>query len=423
MASTASPTTSIQTGAPASAAAPTSTPGSRLASLDQFRGYTVAGMFLVNFLGGFAVTPLLLKHHHTWCSYADTIMPQFLFAVGFALRLTFGRRARSAGLPAAYLRVARRLGALTLLAVLFYTLEPLFADILEAKLETLRKLLADPLAGLARMAKRTWFQTLLHIAVTSLWILPVIRSGAFVRVAWLLASAGAHVALSWWFNFAWVNSDPVGIDGGPLGFLTWTIPALVGTLACDALAGEEAVRRPGKLLAWSVLLMLVGYGLSCVTRLYDVPPAEQSPTLGKFATSPVLPDLGRIRGRDLPSLLAEPPFVPPPGPQQRQQNYWMMSQRSGSLSYLTFAAGFSLAIYVLFYLACDVWGWSVGLFRTLGTNALAAYVLGGFLETVVTHFIPKEAPAWQVGAGFAIFFAATYLVIRLLEWRGILLRL
>ena len=65
----------------------------RIASLDQFRGYTVAGMFLVNFVGSFAVTPLILKHHNTYCSYADTIMPQFFFAVGFAFRLTFGRRA------------------------------------------------------------------------------------------------------------------------------------------------------------------------------------------------------------------------------------------------------------------------------------------------------------------------------------------
>ncbi len=48
----------------------------RLASLDQFRGYTVAGMFLVNFLAAYdAWVPPVLLHHHTYCSYADTIMP------------------------------------------------------------------------------------------------------------------------------------------------------------------------------------------------------------------------------------------------------------------------------------------------------------------------------------------------------------
>ena len=58
----------------------------RLQSLDQFRGYTVAGMWLVNFVGGYAAMPQILKHTHDYCSYADTIMPHFLFAAGFALR-------------------------------------------------------------------------------------------------------------------------------------------------------------------------------------------------------------------------------------------------------------------------------------------------------------------------------------------------
>ena len=30
----------------------------RIESLDQFRGYTVAGMFVVNFLGSFDATPV-----------------------------------------------------------------------------------------------------------------------------------------------------------------------------------------------------------------------------------------------------------------------------------------------------------------------------------------------------------------------------
>ncbi len=67
----------------------------RIVSLDQFRGYTVAGMLLVNFLGGYQAVPAILKHHNTYCSYADTIMPQFFFAVGFAYRLTFLRRVGS----------------------------------------------------------------------------------------------------------------------------------------------------------------------------------------------------------------------------------------------------------------------------------------------------------------------------------------
>ena len=74
-----------------------SAPAQRIVSLDQFRGYTVAGMFLVNFLGSYAAVPYILKHHHDYCSYADTIMPHFLFAVGFAFRLTFERRVQREG--------------------------------------------------------------------------------------------------------------------------------------------------------------------------------------------------------------------------------------------------------------------------------------------------------------------------------------
>ena len=92
----------------------------RIASLDQFRGYTVAGMFLVNFIGSYAATPIIFTHKNTFCSYADTIMPQFFFAVGFAFRLTFGRRAQSEGLARAYGHVVRRLLGLALVALVVY---------------------------------------------------------------------------------------------------------------------------------------------------------------------------------------------------------------------------------------------------------------------------------------------------------------
>jgi predicted acyltransferase len=389
-------------------------PKHRLTSLDQFRGYTVAGMFLVNFLGAFAVTPAVVKHHNCYCSYADTIMPQFLFAVGFAFRLTFGRRAQTEGLPAAYRRVARRLGGLVLVALVLYSLE--------GGKETWNHRAELGIGGtLAELFKRHWFQTLMHIAVTSLWILPVIRAGAGVRLMYLVFSATLHVGLSAWFNFVWVNTPPVAIDGGPLGFLTWSIPVLVGTLACDAVTRPGF--QPSKLLAWSCVLMLLGYGLSCGTRLYDRATGDPAQDGGQLAASPVLLPVQALGGREPVTLLAEPPFVCPPEPAERGWNYWMMSQRSGTISYLTFAAGFSLAVYVLFYLACDRLGWGLGVFRTLGTNALAAYILGGLLEQTVQERIPKDAPSWHVALGFVVFFGMTYLLIWLLERAGVRLRL
>src|SRR5436189_6487230 len=107
----------------ATAAQPTPARADRIASLDQFRGYTVVGMLLVNFLGGYKAVPALLKHHKPYCSYADTIMPQFFFAVGFAYRLTFLRRAATLGTLTASVAVFRRNLGLILLGFVLYHLD------------------------------------------------------------------------------------------------------------------------------------------------------------------------------------------------------------------------------------------------------------------------------------------------------------
>ncbi len=397
----------------------------RIVSLDQFRGYTVVGMLLVNFLGGFAACPTVLRHTHDYISYADTIMPQFLFAVGFAFRLTFGRRAQLQGTGAAYGRVVRRMLGLLLISVVLGTVGP--------RAESWEKLTEIGMWGALREPlKRQWFETLTHIAVTCLWLVPVIRAGTAVRVAWMFGSAVAHVALSYWFNYVWCNTDPNVIDGGPLGFLTWTIPATVGTLACDAVASAGGRPKLGRLLAWAVALMALGYLFSCGTRFYDVPPDRVESLRGqRLAEHPVWPAReaidAKLQDGKLSALLAEPPFVPPPGEGEhkadvRKWNYWMMSQRGGTLSYLTFSAGFSLAVFILFFIACDRFGLELAFFGTFGTNALLAYIVHDMVSNAVSPFIPKDAPGWYVTAGLLLFFAISWLFIRHFEKRGVYLR-
>ena len=348
-------------------------PPARIASLDQFRGYTVAGMLLVNFLGAFAVVPAILKHHNTYCSYADTIMPQFFFAVGFAYRLTFLRRLASVGARAASAAVLRRCAGLALIGFALYHLD--------GEVKSWSELQRLGLGGFFRTAfQREFFQTLVHIAVTSVWILPVIGARESVRVVFLVASAALHVGLSRWFYFDFAWNRPV-IDGGPLGFLTWTVPMLVGSLAYDAVGRDGANRGVvAKLAGWSVVLMLAGYGVSC-----------------------------------LGGAPAAPPFVAPDGP----VNLWTMSQRAGSVSYLTFGAGFSLAVYVLFLALCDLpgagRGLDIGLFRSFGRNALVAYVMHSLVSGAVKAYVPGDAPRWYVAAGFALYFAINYLFVRGLE--------
>src|SRR5262245_14662265 len=98
----------------------------RIASLDQFRGYTVAGMFLVNFIGGFDVIKAyfpVLRHHNTYCSYADTIMPQFFFAVGYSYRMALLRRKEQLGAWAAYSHGLQRSLGLILVGLVVYHLD------------------------------------------------------------------------------------------------------------------------------------------------------------------------------------------------------------------------------------------------------------------------------------------------------------
>jgi len=402
-------------------------------------------------------------------------MPQFLFAVGFAFRLTFGRREQQQGATAAYGRVIRRLLGLVLVSMVVYAPGAVAKNWDELTTKGLWEIMLPVL-------KREWFQTLMHIAATSLWLLPVIRAGFGVRLGWMLLSAALHIFLSYKFNFVWVNSAPNGIDGGPLGFLSWVVPAMLGTFACDAVATAIATgARPplGRMVAWSFIIMGLAWVMSCGTRMYDVPVSQREALKDqKLAEHPVFPPLDQVRAhfqKPLAELLAEPPFVPPPwgpvdnlpdpavaappvdeaaiaaaapnadeaakqiaeakknhddqlsrlerlktrhkdnGPYVRKWNYWMMSQRGGNLSYPLFAGGFALFVYVLFYVACDMWGWRLAFFETFGTNALLAYVLHGMVGSAVKAFVPEDAPGWYVTGSVILFFWVNWIILRQFE--------
>lgn len=355
--------------------------GRRLASLDQFRGYTVAGMLLVNFVGGFAAVPSTLRHHHTYCSYADTIMPQFFFAVGMAYRMTFLKRLAAGGPRSAYGHaVARNLG-LILFGLVFHHLD--------GGVKTWAELQELGLTGFLSTAfQRSPFQTLVHIGMTSLWVLPVVGRSGTTRMAFLVGSALLHLGLSWafYFDFAW--NRPV-IDGGVLAFLSWTIPLLAGTLTYDAMAGAEGRAPLGRILLGALALMAVGYGVSSVGAM------EGGATSAE-------------------GWLAAPPF----STSERPVDMWTMSQRAGSVSYLAFSAGFAQAVFVLFVLLCDRGGFQLDLFGTFGRQALAAYVMHDLVAQAVKPYVPRDAPIWYVAAGFATYFGMTWLFVRHIDRKG-----
>jgi hypothetical protein len=370
------------------------------------------GMLLVNFLGNFEAVPRILKHSHDYCSYADTIMPQFLFAAGFSLRLSLSRRLRAGGgMP--WGRAVRRISGLATVAIVWYSITGI-----EMLMD---RMTSQPLADtLLFLGKRHWMQTLMHIALTSLWILPVVVASSRIRVAYAVGSGLLHAVLSWWFNFSWVNANPMGIDGGPLGFLTWSIPALCGTLACDALNGNggASIRR---LIGWGAALMAGAWILSIGTTLYNVPEElVESMKSQKLAPDPVVPAVGRIATWD--RTVPEPPFVPPPNHDHRKWNYWMMSQRCGTVSYTLFSAGFACVVLAVFVQLSDRLRWQSGLLRTFGTNSLAAYILHDLALWVFLPWLPENSSLLPAFAGFVGFTLVVYAGCRLLELKGWYLR-
>jgi hypothetical protein len=307
-----------------------------------------------------------------------------------------------------------------------------------------------------KQLKVDWFQTLLHIAVTSIWILPVIRASAGIRLGFLLFSVLLHAGLNYWFYFPWNNGPQFkGIDGGPLGFLTWTVPTLIGTLAFDwvrdyqlgSVTSRSTCRR---FLVWAVFLCLFGWMLSCGTRWYDFDRSqlpetpERLPVLAEHPVIPAAEDLSSwtqaLTDGQWSRVLAEPPFVPPPharDPREgdpngrtidnssiyRPWNYWMMSQQVGSPSYLIFTAGLSLAIYLLFFVVSDLYGFEIGVFRTLGVNALIGYFLHSIVESGVKPFMPRDISPIGMWVGFLVFFVLCWMMMRSLEKKKLFLKL
>lgn len=398
------------------------TPTGRIVSMDQYRGYTVAGMFVVNFLAGLHAVHPVFKHNHFYFSYADSIMPGFLFAAGFSYRLTMLRRLQQAGPGPAYRRAVTRGLALILVSLALFGLGGTFAKWDDMTAAGVREFVA-------RLLKAHLWEVLAIIGAAQLVILPVVTARPAVRLVTGLILMAIHVALSHSFNYDFVYARPNWMDawwgaakcrawdGGFFGLLMWAVPLLGGTLAFDLVGGPGPVRR---LLGWGLGLMAVGYSLSCLATLHD-PPSPPSPGADRHAASPVIPPWDRAAGRSLASLLAEPPCVAPPA--TRPLNYWMMDKRVVTVPFILFSTGWAFALYGLFVLACDRGGWQLALFRVLGQNPLAAYLLHHPIEKTVRAVVPQDAPLWWCLIGLAMFFTVTTAFVRFLDRHKLYLRL
>lgn len=352
-------------------------------------------------------------------------MANFLFAVGFSLAIVWNRArlGDSASRRATWLRLGRRCFLLLVVAVLVYF--PFDTPKLAHAMTTGEFWFA--------FFKRDWVQTLTHIAFSTLWTLCVLPASWRVRWCWLVGGIVLHLVASHMFYFHWVHASPGGIDGGPLGFLTWSISTFFGLWV-----GEQYVHASNDTntslhrsslrrtcIGIGCVLMFSGYIASCGTRRFDRDAKATEPSM-KLASAPVV---GKENSRDWlagykwRNLLAEPPFVPPPPWQERAWNYWMMSQKAGTLSYQIFAAGFSLLLFIAFDSVCARGYQGLGIFQSMGRNAILCYVLHGYVIAIAKQWVPKDATPLTVGLACMGVVFAVYMVAMGLERRGWLIRL
>ncbi len=401
----------------------------RKCSLDQFRGYSVAAMFVVNFLGGLAVTHQVLKHNNTHFSYADSIMPSFLFACGVSYRLSFLKRSQKDTSSSPKSAIIRRSLGLILLSLMLTAFNSRFGSWNEMNPARVGKFVAE-------LLKANMWEVLAIIGAVQILLLPWIALRTRYRLLAILAAGLLHIGLSWWFNYDFVYGHPNGLDsflgtsgkrawdGGIFGLLSWSEIMLSGTIAYDLFLKISNAKCSALFMGIGTVAMIVGYGLSCMTRLYDVDSDEKrDASVVARNESPVVPDFSRAKGRSWRELLAEPPFIAPPGPQERQWNYWMMDKRIVTQSFVLFSTGFAFATFGWFILIGEVWGIEFGLFRTFGQNPLAAYIIHHLVAVSFLAIVPKDSPLPWVLFGLVGSFGVTYLFVRFLEARQLYLRL
>ncbi len=399
----------------------------RLTSLDQFRGYSVAAMFVVNFLGGLTVTHQVLRHNNTHFSLADSIMPSFIFACGFSYRMSFLKQLTGNSGSRPYRRFVKRSLGLILLSLMLYGFGMKFASWSEMSFQ-------NTTGFVSKLLKADLWEVLAIIGALQILLLPLIAKASWVRVAAFVGLGLAHVFISWSFNYDFVYglanwmdgyfgaAGKRAWDGGFFGLVAWSQIMLAGTLAYDALKYCSQRNATSMLFFLGVLLMLSGYGLSCMTTLYDLKELSEEQSL-KITSSPVVPDFSLAKGRSWGDLLAEPPFVVPPLPAQRALNYWMMDKRIVSQSFVLFSTGFALVLYGLFVVACDVGGLGLGVFEIFGKNPLAAYIIHHFVAHTLLAIVPKDSPVAWVLVGLGASFGITYLFVSFLDSRKLYLRL
>ena len=250
----------------------TTLPNNRLASLDAFRGFTIAAMMLVNNPGDWSHLYSQLEHAHWngW-TFTDWVFPFFLFISGMSMALSLGRLAQAgADRPALLRKLAVRAGIVFLIGFALNVI-PYFnfphvriPGVLQRI--ALCTLLAGPIVVYCCWRQQiAWIAALYALYSGLMLCVPVPDMQSVVAAGVLEPGRDFGAFVDRWLmdGHLWVQSKTWDPEG-----LVSTLPA-IGNLLWGALAGrwiDQAVPRPEK----TVWLLLAGLTALWVGAMLDV---------------------------------------------------------------------------------------------------------------------------------------------------------
>lgn len=307
-------------------------PGQRLASLDAFRGLTIAGMILVNDPGSsqYVYPPLRHAEWHGWTP-TDLVFPFFVFIVGVSISLAISRKKEEgAGKGDLYLKIVKR-------SVLIFALGMLLRLIPHFDFASVR------IPGvLQRIALCYLFAALLYLHLGSksrLGVAVLILAGYWAIMKLVPVPGYGAGVLDYQGNLvSYVDLkilaghlyEPAFDPEGILSTFPAIVTALLGTLAGDWL---RTTRRPA------------------------------TKTIGLLTSGVMLTALG---------LILHP--------------YFPINKKLWTSTFVIFTAGAALLLLALLYVLIDGLGWKrwATPFFIFGTNAIAAYVGSSLMVKLLT---------------------------------------
>jgi len=438
----------------------------RIASLDQYRGYAIFGMLLVNFFGHYdtewvkimgdsGLKDLLmwffgkqLHHHGEYMTYADTVAPIFMFVVGIGMRLSWTKRTQALEPGQARKSMAKRYFTLVLIAFTIYT-GWLWDALMNIGLAGLVALLVVDKKWYVRIAYALGlvvaYQLIFSNTSYGMWLL---RMGKYGRdLEWPLIT-----------TLLPLRGDilSVQINGGLLGHWGWAMMLITGTIAYDIMATRDANKIIPALLAMGLIYTVAGWGIRAAgTKAYyakaepyaaacmleggdKMGPAkriiDKSPGIfsshaaGNTEAEAALAErnpakLVAAMKPELEALAAKAPEEAP-----RTANEWVFSKNYVTMPFAFWATALCIFHLLGFYIVCDVLKLKIPGLAVIGMNPLFIYIFQSLTLEMYSNFndvvnYEETQSALVVFGSFVVYFGLIYAMALFLYKRKIIIKL